>query len=55
MMESAVAREVLKCLRETYRRPMPIDLNMNLSSTLVSTRWRVAGASLEQALDIDFR
>ncbi|NLT65103.1 MAG: AMP-binding protein [Acidobacteria bacterium] len=55
MMESAVAREVLKCLRETYRRPMPIDLNMNLELDLgFDSMERVELlASLEQALDIE--
>jgi long-chain acyl-CoA synthetase len=34
LMESAVGQEVLNCLRETYRRDMPIDLNMNLELDL---------------------
>jgi long-chain acyl-CoA synthetase len=30
ILDSAVGQEVLNCLRETYRRDMPIDLNTNL-------------------------
>ncbi|MDM7994621.1 MAG: AMP-binding protein [Acidobacteriota bacterium] len=54
-MESAVGQEVLNCMRETYRRDMPIDLNMNLELDLgFDSMERIELlTSLEQALNVN--
>ena len=54
LMESAVGQEVINCLRETYRREMPIAPNMNLELDLgFDSMERVELlASLEQALNL---
>jgi len=54
-MESAVGQEVLNCMRETYRRDMPIDPNMNLELDLgFDSMERIELlTSLEQALNLN--
>ncbi len=55
LMESAVGREVLSCLRETYQRDMPIDVGMNLELDLgFDSMERVELlTSLEQTLNLN--
>lgn len=55
LMQSAVGQEVVNCLRETYRRDMPIDPNMNLELDLgFDSMERVELlASLEQTLNLE--
>jgi long-chain acyl-CoA synthetase len=55
LMESAVGREVIHCMRETYHRDTPIDPGMNLELDLgFDSMERVELlASLEQALNLE--
>ena len=54
LLDSAIGQEVLRCLRETYHRKMPIDPNMNLELDLsFDSMERVELlASLEQMLSL---
>jgi long-chain acyl-CoA synthetase len=55
LMESRVGREVIRCMRDTYRRDMPIDAGMNLELDLgFDSMERVELlASLEQRLNLE--
>ncbi len=55
LMESAVGREVIRCIRETHHRNMPIDPGMNLELDLsFDSMERVELlASLEQQLNLE--
>ncbi len=55
LMESAVGQEVIRCMRETYHRDMPIDPGMNLELDLgFDSMERVELlASLEQLLNLE--
>ncbi len=55
LLESAIGQEVLNCMRETYRRDMPIDLNMNLELDLgFDSMERIELlTSLEQVLSLE--
>jgi long-chain acyl-CoA synthetase len=54
LMESAIGREVIRCMRETYHRDTPVDPNMNLELDLgFDSMERVELlASLEQTLNL---
>jgi long-chain acyl-CoA synthetase len=55
LLQSAMGQGVLRCLRETYHRDIPMDANMNLELDLgFDSMERVELlASLEQALDLE--
>jgi long-chain acyl-CoA synthetase len=55
LIKSATGQEVIRCLRETYHRDMPIDANMNLELDLgFDSMERVELlASIEQTLDLE--
>jgi len=55
LMESAIGREVVRCMRETYHRDTPIDPNMNLELDLgFDSMERVELlAGLEQTLNLE--
>ena len=54
LLDSAVGQEVLHCLRETYRRKMPIDpgMNLELDMSFDSMERVELLASLEQTLNL---